>query len=288
MKLIHVTDTHLVKPGEMLFGLDPQARLEACVADINRHHADAGLCVITGDLTHWGEAEAYALLRDCLAPLAVPLHLVVGNHDEREAFLAAFPETPTDDNGFVQSVRETPVGRFLFLDTLQPGTHAGHYCEARLAWLEAQLADAGRCERPVYLFMHHPPFPVRLPLADTIGLLDADPVRDVVKPHAANVRHLFFGHVHRPISGSWCGIPFTTLRSTNHQCWLDFDATDTIAGSHEPPAYAIAFLDGETTLVHFHDYLDASEKFPMGTTDWADWQRTDAAPETSAETAAAD
>ena len=66
MKLIHVTDTHFVKPGEMLLGLDPKARLDAAIADINRHHADADLAVITGDLTHWGHREAFENLKESL------------------------------------------------------------------------------------------------------------------------------------------------------------------------------------------------------------------------------
>lgn len=47
MKLIHLTDTHFVRPGLRLFGLDPQARLDAAVDDINTHHANADLVVIT-------------------------------------------------------------------------------------------------------------------------------------------------------------------------------------------------------------------------------------------------
>jgi len=35
MKLIHITDTHLVGPGLRLYGLDPSARLNAAIADIN-------------------------------------------------------------------------------------------------------------------------------------------------------------------------------------------------------------------------------------------------------------
>ncbi len=62
MKLIHITDTHLVAPGMKLYGLDPRARLDAAIADINRHHADAELVVVTGDLTNWGEVEAYSRL----------------------------------------------------------------------------------------------------------------------------------------------------------------------------------------------------------------------------------
>ncbi|MCA1953346.1 MAG: metallophosphoesterase, partial [Hyphomicrobiales bacterium] len=96
MKLIHLTDTHLVLPGQMLYGLDPAARLAAAIADINAQHADADLCVVTGDLTHWGEPEAYALFRERMADLRVPHVAMVGNHDRREACLAALPTAPQD------------------------------------------------------------------------------------------------------------------------------------------------------------------------------------------------
>ena len=41
MKLIHITDLHLMPPGELLWGLDPFARLDAALTDIAAHHADA-------------------------------------------------------------------------------------------------------------------------------------------------------------------------------------------------------------------------------------------------------
>ena len=52
-KFIHITDTHLANPGLKLYGLDPRARLDAAIADINNHHVDAAFAVVTGDLTHW-------------------------------------------------------------------------------------------------------------------------------------------------------------------------------------------------------------------------------------------
>ena len=42
-------------------------------------------------------------------------------------------------------------------------------------------------------------------------------IGEVLSTHD-NVRHLFFGHVHRSIADSWQRIPYSTLRSTNHQC----------------------------------------------------------------------
>ena len=69
--------------------------------------------------------------------------------------------------------------------------------------------------------MHHPPFNIGIPYLDRISLReDAQRIQQIVG-NFSNIKHLFFGHVHRPVSGSWHGIPFTTLRGTNHQVQLD-------------------------------------------------------------------
>lgn len=74
-------------------------------------------------------------------------------------------------------------------------------------------------------------------------------------------RHLFVGHVHRPITGSWQNIPFSTLRGLNHQLWLDFSHERGIPCSMEPLAYAIAFLSADAGVIHTHDFLDTSAKY---------------------------
>lgn len=269
MKLIHLTDTHLVRPGQTLFGLDPFERLNAAIDDINTHHADAEIAVITGDLTHWGEPEAYQLLKKSLDRLVVPVVPIMGNHDDRGHLLTVFPDCPVTASGFVMGTIDTTAGRLIFLDTTEPGTHAGHFCPSRQRWLEDELNKVG--DRDVFLFMHHPPFETFLKPLDIIGLQDAQAFRDIVEPSAHRIRHLFYGHVHRPICGSWLGIPCSTIRGTNHQCWLDFDAQTTIPGSSEPPAYAIAFIEPDHVVVHTHDYLDPSEKYEMGSTKFDDW-----------------
>ena len=58
MKIIQVTDTHLMPRGTELNGLNPNERLEACIASITEHHSDAELCIITGDLTDRGDPDA--------------------------------------------------------------------------------------------------------------------------------------------------------------------------------------------------------------------------------------
>ena len=172
MKLIHLTDTHLVPKGRKLFGRDPRVVLDAAIADINAHHADAELLVLTGDLTHWGEAEAFANLAEALSALKLPIRLLIGNHDEREAYRRAFPSEHFDSAGFAQSALDVSVGRFLFLDTVRDGPYAGVYCEKRRSWLREQLENAEG--RDTFLFMHHPPFITGLPPMDRIGLSNRD------------------------------------------------------------------------------------------------------------------
>ncbi|MCQ0986293.1 phosphodiesterase [Jiella marina] len=252
MKLIQITDLHLVTPGETLFGLDPLARLEACLADVERHHADADAIVISGDLTHDGEPAAYEALAERIAELTSPVHLMLGNHDRRDTFRAVFGERMFEE-GFVQKSVDLADGMLVLLDTLKEGAVEGELCEARLAWLETQLEGAG--EKGAYVFAHHPPFRLHMPALDGVRLGNSEAFAQIAR-EAGNVRHIFAGHVHRPVSGNWRGLSFSALRGTNQQTALVFE--DRFVTSHEPPAYAVIFADSAGVVVHFHDFLDQS------------------------------
>ena len=258
MKFIHITDTHLVAPGQKLYELDPLERLGQCIESINRLHSDAEFAIVTGDLAHAGNELAYRALRVAFGTLRLKTHFILGNHDSRQHFFAEFPESPRDAGGFVQYTLDTSIGRFICLDTNEPAVHWGVLCDSRLAWLSAEL-ERGR-DMPVYLFMHHPPFAVGLKRMDEISLQQPEKFAAIVSGHK-NIRHLFFGHLHRPIGGSWHGIPFTTMRATSHQVALDFVMEGVVPGSHEPPAYAVVLADADLTVVHFHDFLDRTNTF---------------------------
>ncbi len=261
LKVIHLSDPHLPPPGETLYGLDTNARLQAAIDDINAHHRDAALVLVTGDLARDGEPASYAALRRALDTLEAPYRLLMGNHDDRAAFCAAFPDQPVDAAGFIQSVCETPAGAFVLLDTLDPGVDSGRLCPARLDWLEASMRRLSG--QSVFLAMHHPPGPLGMPTLDRMGLVEPEAFwRLVGRSGQVAIRHIFCGHVHRLTHGAWRGIPFSTQRSLIHQFAASLAPDDDrILGSHEQPAYSIALIDPGSIAIHIHEFLDESPRF---------------------------
>lgn len=220
MKIIQITDTHLVRSGERVSGVDPEDNLRRAVADVIDRHGDVDLLVITGDLCDRGDPVAYALLRDIVAPVPFEVRLCLGNHDDRDAFVAVFPDHPRAASGHVQSHLDTPVGRLLFLDSSEKGVIGGLYDAPRLAWLDAALADAGPL--PVTVFVHHAPVPVGLVHFEHIGLHDDGALLARLMRHGGGVRHVVFGHVHVPMCGTTAdGLSFSSGQASAHRFVTD-------------------------------------------------------------------
>lgn len=267
IKIVHVSDTHVVAAPHRLYGLDPRERLARAVADIGLRHDDADLCVVTGDLAHWGEADAYAAFAGAWDTVTIPTVFLIGNHDDRETFTRVVPGAMVDADGFVQGRREIGDLTCLFLDTVAEGTHAGAFCARRRGRLARTLEDI---PGEVAIFMHHPPFAVGVAPMDAIALADAEAFAAVLEPHRARIRHLFFGHLHRPVFGSWRGISYSGTRGLNHQLSLDGhlrvdgrEASPDIVGSREPPGYAVALIAEDRVVVHAVDVGDAATGFSL-------------------------
>ena len=253
MKIIQVTDPHLVPPAQTLWGLDASDRLGRCLDDIERWHSDAEFCVISGDLTDRAEPEAYQWLKDRLEAFPLRTFLMIGNHDDRQVFRSVYPNVPCDQSGFIQQSHDTRHGVFLFLDTNKgPGVSEGQYCAARRAWLVNQLEQAGG--RPTYIFMHHPPCDLGIPYMDRIKLEEPELFSNALAA-GKNIRHIFFGHVHRSSYINWQGIPCTCLPGTNHQVPLVRESVAT-SYSQEPPGYGVVLIDDAQVAVHFDACLD--------------------------------
>ncbi len=259
MKLVHISDIH-INP-EPILGLDPVANFEACLRHVEEFHSDADRVVITGDLTHHGLEASYRQLQDILEASSLKgeqaPRLMIGNHDNRETFTSVFTNVPRDRHGFVQWTEDTPAGVFIYMDTSEPGTHAGHYCEKRRTWLEARIDEARQDNMGAWLFLHHNPIAVHVANADLIGIVQEREMQRLLAENADTIRHIFFGHCHYSLSGQVCGIPYSAPRSTNHTCWPDFSGDPTRMGYGDlQPNFNVCFLGEHGTVIHSIDFLD--------------------------------
>lgn len=250
-KILLIADIHLARRGEKVHGIDAAARLDLCVRTINEAFADASLCVLMGDLVETPGHAEYETLRECLTPLAMPLRLLIGNHDNRDVLKSVWPEIDCADDGYVQSRLVTDDGVLLFLDTGETNAHPGEYGLAKQQWLKRELDLAG--DAPVYIFMHHPPFPTGF-LTDGSRLRDAEAFHQVLQT-SRSIKHLFVGHMHRAASGNWRGYSWTSLHGTcyeNNFRMLPLKP-HRMAG---PAQIGLALLDRGDVVVHFHDVLE--------------------------------
>ena len=88
---------------------------------------------------------------------------------------------------------------------------------------------------------------------DRIKLAEHEEFAEVIARHP-NIRHLFFGHVHRAIFVNWNGIACTALPSLCHQIPLKVEATEGKPYSTGPALYGVVLIDGDQTTVHFEHF----------------------------------
>jgi Icc protein len=212
--------------------------------------------IITGDLTDGGLASEYADLAAMLGrTLSMPIHVVPGNHDQRERLRAGLAHLPgvTSDPHFVQyAVEDHPV-RLVMLDTLVPGANHGEQSSAQLDWLDRTLAADP--SKPTLVGMHHPPFATGMPHMDKIALHNAAAFRSVIARHR-QVERIVCGHHHRPIVGQCAHAIVSIAPSVAHQLELTFDPSDTGAFNFEPPAFHLHKWERANGFVSHTVYTD--------------------------------
>lgn len=270
MKLIQMTDIHLTTPGETIGGRDPNANFVRALHDIVEQHRDAEAIIITGDLSDWGVEADYERLKAHLKEVPIPVHLAIGNHDDRATFLSVFPDL-SDENGFVQKSFSLSGGTGVIIDTCGLQSHAGFFCETRVAWLEKTMRNT---EGPVFLFMHHNPIPTHFAPLDKIMLQDDEAFAAVVKRHRDKLAHIVFGHCHLPLAGSLHGVPVSAPRGTNHAGWVNASEVEMLLGSDLPHSYAVITVQNVAVTVRMAEFGYGGPIRIEGSPDYATWDRS--------------
>jgi Icc protein len=260
MLLAQITDLHIRTPGLLAYGrVDTATCLVRCVERLNALVPRPDAVLVTGDLVDFGTVEEYRHLATLLEPLTIPVYLMVGNHDDRaalrEVFTAPYLHDDRTVGEFVQYAFDLGDMRIIALDSQVPHDSPGTLCDARLAWLEAQLDQARG--RPVIVALHHPPFATGIGHMDDMALdpVAASKLEALISSHP-NVERVLCGHVHRPVHTRFGGTIASIAPSTAHQVVLDLSADAPSAWVMEPGAYVLHYWQAGTGVVSHHAYVE--------------------------------
>lgn len=189
---IHIAaDRKAVNRGQVMAD-----NLRAVVADILDQPLPPRGVLINGDLAlRDGQEGDYRTFLDLIAPLRqarLPVHLALGNHDDRGRFRAVLHAEPPPDRAVIDrhvSVVAGPGLRLVLLDSLvTPNSTPGRLGGPQLGWLGTMLDADPRT--PALVFVHHNPSTV-----NPTALLDTAALLEVLRPRR-QVQALVFGHTH--------------------------------------------------------------------------------------------
>ncbi len=258
MKIIHLSDTHIVDNKEKnLYGIDPSFRLKKALDSIRKHHSDASMVVITGDLVDRATKEAYEIFYNIIKDFPIPIYPIVGNHDKKDLFLKYFPKFT--HSGFVQYAINVDKFVFLFLDTLVEDKPYGNLCQKRLNWLEKQLKIYK--EKKIYIFMHHHPLKSFMHDMDKYAnLKDSDKFWNIIDRYE-NILHITYGHLHRITQMQRKNISLHSTKSTTFQVAFTPNEAREYLTNEEKPTYCIMLLEDGDLLLHHHEFLNEDEKY---------------------------
>jgi len=251
MLLAQISDTHVTPAGRGTgYSGDTGPALARCVNAIMTGAPAPDAVIATGDLANAGSADEYERLRELLAPLAIPVYLMPGNHDRRSTLRRAFPDHAyLPATGSLHYVVDRYDVRLVMLDTVIEGEDGGTLDAAQLSWLDAALAAPPR--KPTLIFMHHPPVCTGIHRMDSIRLEPGSAARlGEIVARSDRVERIACGHVHRTTHARWQGTVVSICPSTAFQAQADLRAEGEFSATQEPPAYQTHYWNGAQLVTH--------------------------------------
>ncbi len=191
------SDTHIAADAAVKnSGVNMADHLAACVRELAAWPVKPAAVIVNGDLAFKnGQPEDYATFGRLIAPVRAlaPLHLSLGNHDEREHFWSAFPQDAVKLQSVPQkqaTVFASERANWFLLDSLEfTLSTPGELGAAQLDWLAAELAV--RPDKPAIIVAHH-----NLETHGMVaGIKDSAALAELFARHR-QVKAFIFGHTH--------------------------------------------------------------------------------------------
>ena len=231
---LHIGDLHITRETEQNY-LDLKRIVELAKG---LPDGSVDFAVLPGDNADDGTPQQFRLVRDAIAPLPMPLHILPGDHDFKPGALDAFHDVLGAER--LPKAVTARGHRCLFLDVVSAGTGGPDFRlgEAQLAWAECELQEAEAAGQDAVVFMHTYPADLQEGVKRLGALL--------AKPHVTCVD---MGHTHYNELANDGATVFMATRSTGQI-------------EEGPPGFSIAAVDGRGVSWRFKP-MDAAWPFVL-------------------------
>ncbi len=233
---LHIGDLHITEAGA-----ENHRDLGRIVALANAlPPGSLDFAVLPGDNADDGTAGQFQLVRDAVAPLRLPLHILPGDHDFKPRNLDAYYAVLGAER--LPFAKTVAGHRCLFLDVVSAGTGGPDFRlgEDQLAWAERELEAAEAAGEGAVVFMHTYPADLREG-GERLGALLARP----------QVLCVDMGHTH-----------YNELANDGSTIFMATRSTGQI--EEGPPGFSVAAVDGHAVSWRFKP-LDAAWPFVLVT-----------------------
>ena len=212
------SDTHIGADRALVSrNVNVSDNLAQCVKEALAAHSNAAGAFVSGDCALLnGQTADYENFGSLIKPMrdaGVPMHLMMGNHDDRANFATALSgiNAPSPVEHRIVGIVESPLVNWFMLDSLdQTNKTPGWLREDQLTWLGKAL-DA-HTDKPAIIVVHHNivPLPEKPPVETDAtkaaletakqqigkgGLQDAEELLAVLRPRK-HAKACIFGHTH--------------------------------------------------------------------------------------------
>lgn len=192
-----LSDTHIAADAATIsHGINMTDHLAAVVGEVLAWPVAPAAIIVNGDMAFKlglpGDYTAFGKLFEPLRALA-PVHLTLGNHDQRENFWQAFPLDAARSESVPQkqvAIFSSPRANWFLLDSLEvTDIFPGKLGAAQLDWLAREIE--ARSGKPALVVCHH-----HLDrLGEVGGLKDTAAMIELLSRHR-QVKAFIYGHTH--------------------------------------------------------------------------------------------
>lgn len=262
LRFLHISDTHINMDTDYIkdhTAYTPLRGAKALIREIQSLPFTPDFILHTGDVAYDPVPDVYPPIKELFSTIDVPIHYVVGNHDDSQALqqvlMGRTDETIQPYLYGELSYKDTQV---VYLDSNgphDPENPSGFVTQDQLDWLDEICTTDD--ERPLVIAVHHNVLPIGVPWLDEwMRIENGEAVHEVIRQARDRLCGVFFGHIHQNLQVLRDGVMYVSAGSSWYQLlgYPDPSNTRYIPDTHTLPSFNIVTVTHTTSSIIRHSF----------------------------------